>query len=368
MITRLRKVSSTAIFVLALIAGTTSANLTLAFDSPLSPLPQYTNPANRPVFLNWPLPSQYGSNQINRYPNTPWTWNFLGLNPGYQCPPRMGYLYDANVLPYWRDNSIPEIVDRNQADPHGIGWVECYSTPEPVGGNGHEGTDILADVNTPILAVAAGRVYSIESTAVGWKVILYHCPDSQWTGTFTCSGQRWYTTYLHMKNVPSGLSSGQSISAGEKVGEISESYLHLHFELGVNSRAYANFVNPWGRDNSPWDGCMWIIQDLCPNASSGFPAAPANQNLVRNGDFGATTEQWTFGFPGEIDYQVTNGVLHFMRRAISPNYASVRQDLNYSLSINSPFEINLDLANDSNVMKQVSVVLLPMSSNQGICM
>ena len=103
--------------------------------------------------------------------------------------------------------------------------------------------------------------------------------------------------------------------------------------------------------------------DINPNGTECIAPAPANQNLVRNGDFGATTEQWTFGFPGEIDYQVTNGVLHFMRRAISPNYASVRQDLNYSLSINSPFEINLDLANDSNVMKQVSVVLLPMSWN-----
>ena len=87
--------------------------ITQTNDSPGNTIePSYTNPGNRPVFLRWPLPSTYGPGQIAQYPNTPWTWNFLGLNPGYQCPPISFRLYDPSILPYWRNPAIPEAEDK----------------------------------------------------------------------------------------------------------------------------------------------------------------------------------------------------------------------------------------------------------------
>lgn len=47
---------------------------------------------DRPIFLMWPLPAHTGLARISQYPNNPWTWNYLGLNEGQQCPPMFGYL------------------------------------------------------------------------------------------------------------------------------------------------------------------------------------------------------------------------------------------------------------------------------------
>jgi len=335
--------------------------------------PTYADPTDRPAFLKWPLPSDISPNSITAYPNTPWTWNYLGLNPGYQCPPLIIegnvahpiYLDDPNSLSYWRDTSIPETEDRMRADPHNFGWVDCYASLDsyPVGSNGHEGTDIMAPTGTPISAAADGILYEAQSTDIGWRIIVYHCMGGQWGDNFVCNnGQRWYTTYLHGKNPVAGLVSGKSIVAGEKLAEIDENYAHLHFEVGLDNRAYVNFVNPWGRESSPWDGCMWINQNLCPLS---LASAPANQNIVRNSDFSANTEHWWFRVDGEIDYQVLSGVLHFNRRVSSLNYASVAQGLNYSSNVNSPFEISLDLGNTSNVTKTVKISLHDASSWNG---
>ena len=69
---------------------------------------------DQPVFLAWPLPAYIGMARISQYPNTPWTWHYLGLNEGYQCPPMFGYLADVSSWPYWRDISIDENEDKAQ--------------------------------------------------------------------------------------------------------------------------------------------------------------------------------------------------------------------------------------------------------------
>jgi cell wall-associated NlpC family hydrolase len=82
---------------------------------------------------------------------------------------------------------------------------------------------------------------------------------------------------------------------------------------------------------------------------------PANQNLIRNGDFNAGPAQW--GFWGEIDVDGRDGLLYFKRRSASPYGAGVYQDINAVAASGSAFEVTADLGNSSNVDKQVTLNL-----------
>lgn len=227
----------------------------------------------RPIFLVWPLPTHIGTARIFQYPNTPWTWNYLGLNEGYQCPPMFGYLLNLDSLPYWRDASIPEEQDKAQADPHQFEMVECYSTDGNVGANGHGGTDIKAPAGTPVLAVADGKIQEWRLTGLNSMIVLKHCLGGTWDVSHQCTGgKQWYTTYMHIIPDVTLLQENQDIVRGQQLGTIYDQAInsHLHFEVGLEKRSYTNFVNPWGDDNPPWLGCMWLDQSICVNPDPAY--------------------------------------------------------------------------------------------------
>lgn len=219
---------------------------------------------DRPVFLEWPLPARIGLARISQYPNTQWTWNYLGLNEGYQCPPMFGYLEVS--YEYWRDTSIPIEQDQAQADPHNFQMIECYTTGGTVGKRGHEGTDIKAPADTPVYAVADGKIAGWRLNDLNSMIVLKHCLGGTWDAQNQCAGTKWYTTYMHIVINKDLQINDLDISQGAQVGVIYNQYdnSHLHFEIGLNQRSYENFVNPWGRDEAPSLGCMWLDQSLCP--------------------------------------------------------------------------------------------------------
>jgi murein DD-endopeptidase MepM/ murein hydrolase activator NlpD len=219
---------------------------------------------DRPVFLAWPLPTKIGLARISQYPNTPWTWNYLGLNESYQCPPMFGYLEVS--YEYWRDTTIPIEQDQAQADPHNFQMIECYTTGGAVGKRGHEGTDIKAPADTPVYAVANGKMAGWRLNDLNSMIVLKHCLGGVWDAQNQCTGTKWYTTYMHIVINEDFQIKDLDIPQGTQVGTIYNQYdnSHLHFEVGLDQRNYENFVNPWGRDESPWLGCMWINQSLCP--------------------------------------------------------------------------------------------------------
>lgn len=237
--------------------------------SPTIALPTFIPPplsssADQPVFLAWPLPAHIGLARISQYPNTPWTWNYLGLNEGYQCPPQFGYLESS--LEYWRDPSIPMAQDQAQADPHNFQMIECYTTGGIEGERGHEATDIKAPADTPVYAAADGKVAGWGINGLNTLLILKHCLGGAWNTDDQCTGVKWYTTYMHIVINQAILVKDLDISQGMQVGTIFNQHdnSHVHFEVGLTERSYANFVNPWGRNESPWLGCMWLDQSLCP--------------------------------------------------------------------------------------------------------
>jgi murein DD-endopeptidase MepM/ murein hydrolase activator NlpD len=244
-------------------------NTLIATPTPtVPPVTATVSPAldDRPVFLAWPLPAYIGTARISQYPNTPWTWNYLGLNPGYQCPPAYGYLLNTDSLPYWRDLSIPEEQDKAQADPHNFEMVECYSTDSNAGANGHEGTDIKAPAGTPVFTAADGKIQQWRLSGWNTMIVLKHCLGGAWDAHNQCSGGRqWYTTYMHIIPDMLFLKENMDVAQGTQIATVLDQAdnSHLHFEVGLDKRSYANFVNPWGRDSTPWFGCMWLDQSVC---------------------------------------------------------------------------------------------------------
>lgn len=236
----------------------------------------------RPPFLAWPLPAYIGTARISQYPNTPWTWHYLGLNEGYQCPPAFGYLLNLDSLPYWRDVSIPEEQDKAQADPHQFEMVECYSTDGNAGANGHEGTDIKAPAGTPVLAAADGKIQEWRLSGLNSMVVVKHCLGGSWDANHQCAGGKyWYTTYMHI--VPDGplLQEHKDVAQGEQLGTIYDQTInsHLHFEVGLEKRSYTNFVNPWGDDQPPWLGCMWLDQSICVDPAPSYKRIALHNNM-----------------------------------------------------------------------------------------
>jgi len=224
----------------------------------------YSLTKERPIFLNWPLPSYIGVARISQFPNTPWTWNYLGLNPGMQCTPAFGYL--EGWLSTWRDTSISWEQDSAQADPHQFQMIECYSTGGEAGTNGHEATDIKAPTGTPVYPSAEGKVAGWRLNDLNSMIVLKHCLGGKWDINNECeNGTKWYTTYMHIVIDAKVQQMDLDVNLNTELGKIYNQgdNSHLHFEVGLDKRNYSNYVNPWGRDESPWLGCMWLDQSLC---------------------------------------------------------------------------------------------------------
>ena len=83
---------------------------------------------------------------------------------------------------------------------------------------------------------------------------------------------------------------------------------------------------------------------------------PPSGNLIVNPTFDSGTDGWTFW--GEI-WHTWNpaGDVSFWRETPSPYGAALYQDLNYTTLANAPFEVTADLANDSDVTKDVWLTL-----------
>ncbi|MGO3732273.1 MAG: murein hydrolase activator EnvC family protein [Vagococcus sp.] len=108
------------------------------------------------------------------------------------------------------------------------------SRQDPTGtaGNYHDGIDMAAPANTPIMASRAGTV--IESSfhpSAGNHVIIQH-------------DNGYYTYYMHM--ISPGISSGSTVQAGDIVGSVgttgNSTGNHLHF--GLSTGVWSGFMDP----------------------------------------------------------------------------------------------------------------------------
>lgn len=121
------------------------------------------------------------------------------------------------------------------AEPHS--YTDTYGAPRS-GGRVHMGVDILADTGTPSYAYEDGTISRLSSNSLG-GISLYLQGDS---------GNLYY--YTHLSGYVSGISTGQSVSAGDHIAYVGMTgnapVPHLHWEVmpgggsNVNPTPYAD--------------------------------------------------------------------------------------------------------------------------------
>ena len=141
------------------------------------------------------------------------------------------------------DASFPDASPDGGADP----CAQWLSTPQNsqrdlkslVNGT----TDLLKAPCVPIRTVSAGTVFRINDAADSRDVVIEHViPDIQISvlnQDFTITVDRFYSWYYHLSKTTAGLSVGDSVNAGDVVGEdcgaaaglrwgAGATYVHLH--------------------------------------------------------------------------------------------------------------------------------------------
>jgi murein DD-endopeptidase MepM/ murein hydrolase activator NlpD len=102
------------------------------------------------------------------------------------------------------------------------------------GGRSHKGTDMLAGYGTPLVAMYSGTVRVGSHSLGGRQVYLYGD-----------NGLTYY--YAHMADWASGLSTGQRVDRGQRLGSVGDSgnargTPHLHLGIAVQG---GSWVNPY---------------------------------------------------------------------------------------------------------------------------
>lgn len=107
--------------------------------------------------------------------------------------------------------------------------VQSYSNLGEAYG-GHKGTDFMAPFGTPIYAIADGVVVTSSEGGTGWGVYVKIAHN--------IGGQSVTTLYAHMAYGSRAVESGQTVTAGQYLGQVSDTGLaygtHLHLEITVN--------------------------------------------------------------------------------------------------------------------------------------
>lgn len=107
------------------------------------------------------------------------------------------------------------------------------------GGRRHQGTDIMADRHTPIVAVTNGTITKVDRSdrrgELGGRTVWLETDD----------GVRFY--YAHLEAIVDGLEKGDRVAAGDLLGTVGNSgnarktAPHLHFEIRPGKKP----VNPY---------------------------------------------------------------------------------------------------------------------------
>ena len=95
----------------------------------------------------------------------------------------------------------------------------------------HNGIDIAAEAGTPVMAAAAGQVYTVyDDETMGTTVVIRH--------------DGGYTTHYASLGEDVAVEPGQTVALGQKIGTVGQTALmetalgdHLHFSVTLNDKA-----------------------------------------------------------------------------------------------------------------------------------
>jgi murein DD-endopeptidase MepM/ murein hydrolase activator NlpD len=288
----------------------------------------------------WPLDAKYPF--VIAYPDSSWTWGFLGINSGQRCPPYRLRSQD-NSQQYWRDPTISLEDDWLQAS-QGREYVRCYQA--------HRGTDIAAQPGAPVYAVAEGVVHlaieGSDSEGESGQVVIAH------NRTVDGVNYTWQARYLHLRNffpVTSG-----PVREGQFIGYVADrkSNTHLHFGVEGLWDCWSPCIqNPWG------PVYLWIDDDFnrFPDPAPAFlTPAPERKNVLANSAFDTGDLAPWLARPGTVA-QVKEGMLTLQRQPGMPGWSGIEQYIPYALDAGSPFEVSLRLGNTGDTTRHVEISL-----------
>lgn len=109
---------------------------------------------------------------------------------------------------------------------------------------GHKGTDYMVGRGTPIYAIADGVVVASSESGPGWGVYVKIAHN--------IGGKSVTSLYAHMLYGSRNVSVGQTVSAGQLIGQVSDTGrafgTHLHLEIRLNG-GYVN-AESWLKANA----------------------------------------------------------------------------------------------------------------------
>uniref|UniRef100_UPI0037C5BB6E M23 family metallopeptidase n=1 Tax=Nesterenkonia ebinurensis TaxID=2608252 RepID=UPI0037C5BB6E len=170
----------------------------------------------------------------------------------------------------------------------------------------HAGTDWAAPDGTPLFAVADGRVLSASYTeARGGVIVLEH----------TVGAQTVTSTYVHMWEHGIHVSDGETVSAGQHIGDVGSSGRstgpHLHLE-----------IRPGGQDAETTDPEQWLLNQDAEGITGGdqAPVTETEPGCEPDASEAGEPEPFTGGDPDQFvddpttDGQITARTAHILHK------------------------------------------------------
>lgn len=104
-----------------------------------------------------------------------------------------------------------------------------WGEPRGDGTRGHQGLDIMAPANTPVVAAADGTIEKLYLSQGGGGVTLYQ----------RSADGRWVFYYAHLSGYAPGIAEGRQVRAGEMLAYVGDTgnagtgNYHLHFGVAM---------------------------------------------------------------------------------------------------------------------------------------
>lgn len=149
--------------------------------------------------------------------------------------------YDLNKMAFNNDNLVWDNADhdliRNIKITYPVVYMGNYEYDHIENSGSHLAVDIRIPIDTPIHAIANGKVYktSMQSSGFGHHIVIKHfdVPDPSNPDKTTIL----YSSYVHLNNI--NVSEGQNVVKGEKIATSGNTGTstspHLHFQIDNDS-------------------------------------------------------------------------------------------------------------------------------------